>query len=58
MIYLDFLQYDNTKLNELDNSGEIRYWITRFIKNYWFSNTSRYYSTYEKYYEHFEPLED
>lgn len=25
MIYLDFLQYDNTKLNELDNSGEIRY---------------------------------
>ena len=58
MIYLDFLQYDNEKLNELNDSGEIKYWIVRFVKNYWFSKTSRYYSTYEKYYEHHTELPD
>ena len=58
MIYLDFLEYDNHKLNQLNDSGEIKYWIVRFIKNYWFSKTSRYYSTYEKYYEHFESTDD
>lgn len=56
MVYLDFLQYDNKKLNELNDSGQLRYWIVRFVKNYWFSKTSRYYAQYEKYYEHFEQL--
>lgn len=59
MIFVDFLLYDNTKLNKLNDSGELRYWIVRFIKNYWFSKTSRYYSQYEKYYElHSELPED
>lgn len=57
MIYLDFLLTDNNKLNVLNDSGELRYWIVRFIKNYWFSNTSRYYTTYEKYYERTEPID-
>lgn len=58
MIFLDFLQYDNEKLNNLNDSGELKFWIVRFVKNYWFSNTSRYYATYEKYYEHFESIDD
>lgn len=48
MIYLDFLMYDNEKLNQLDKDDELRFWITRFCKNYWFSNTSRYYTLYKK----------
>lgn len=31
--YLDFLLYDNEKLNKLNDSGELRYWIVRFVKN-------------------------
>lgn len=59
MIFVDFLLYDNAKLNELDNNNQLRYWIVRFIKNYWFSKTSRYYAQYEKYYEiHSELPED
>ena len=58
MIYLDFLQYDNEKLNKLDESGDMRYWIVRLIKNYWFSKTSRYYSLYGRYYEHFDELDE
>ena len=58
MVYLDFLQYDNEKLNKMNDSGELRYWIVRFIKNYWFSKTSRYYSLYNKYYERNEELDE
>lgn len=58
MIMLDFLMYDNEKLKQMNDSGELKYWIVRFVKNYWFSKTSRYYSTYEKYYEHTEPIEN
>lgn len=56
MVLTDLLEYDNVKLNELQLSGEIRFWIVRFCKNYWFSKTSRYYATYKRYYEHFEPI--
>lgn len=58
MIFVDFLLYDNAKLNELDESKQMRFWIVRFIKNYWFSKTSRYYTTYEKYYEIHKELSD
>ncbi len=57
MIFVDFLVYDNDKLRQLDESGQMRYWLVRFIKNYWFSKTSRYYYTYDKYYEHSEQLQ-
>lgn len=56
--YLDFLQYDNSKLNKLDESGELRFWIVRFIKNQWFSKTSHYYAQYRRYYEHIEGEDD
>ena len=55
LIYLDYLLYDNAKLNEIHIRDEMRFWITRFIKNYWFSKTSRYYTTYNKYYKRYEP---
>ena len=48
MIVLDILEYDNVKLNQLIDSDELRFWVTRFCKNYWFSKTSRYYTLYKK----------
>lgn len=54
MIYLELLQYNNKKLIELDNNNEMKYWIVRLVKNYWFSKNSRYYYTYKRYYDYFE----
>lgn len=34
MIYLDYLEYDNEKLNAIDERGEMKFWIVRFVKNY------------------------
>lgn len=48
MIWEDLLNYDPSKLSVLDAKNELRYWLVRFIKNYWFSKTSRYYYTYIK----------
>ena len=48
MIFLDYLEYDNQKLNEIDEKGDMKFWIVRFVKNYWFSDTSRYYNLYKK----------
>jgi hypothetical protein len=31
---LDFLMYDNEKLKQMNDSGELKYWIVRFVKNY------------------------
>lgn len=56
LIYLAFLEYDNKKLNEIDQNGDMKFWIVRLIKNNWFSTTSRYYAQYKRYYEHFEAL--
>lgn len=56
MIYLDLLLYDQQTLERLDASGEIRFWLVRFVKNYWFSKTSRFHYQYNKYYERFEEL--
>lgn len=58
MIYLDFLQYSNKKLRDLDYKNEMKYWLVRLVKNYWFSKTSRYYYQYKHYYDIVkEPLE-
>lgn len=58
MIFVEILEYSNPKLNQLDSKNELKFWITRLFKNYWFSKTSRYYYTYKKYYEIVkEPLE-
>ena len=58
MCILDLLETSNPKLNQLDSKNELKFWITRLFKNYWFSKTSRYYYTSKKYYEIVkEPLE-
>ena len=58
MICMDILETPHSKLQSLHNKNELKYWITRVFKNYWFSKNSRYYYTYKKYYEIFkEPLE-
>ena len=52
MAILDVLEYNNSKLNEMHSRNELRYWLVRVFKNYWYSHSSRYYNLYEKYYEH------
>ena len=46
MFYLEFLEYDNDKLNGLDERDQMRFFIVRWLKNEWFSKNSRYYYTY------------
>lgn len=53
MILLDLLNVPNAKLVQLDSKNELKFWITRMFKNYWFSKNSRYYYQYKKYYEIF-----
>lgn len=53
MIYLEFLQYNNKKLNKLDKRGDMEYWLVRLVKNNWYSKTSRYYYQYNRYYKTF-----
>lgn len=58
MIIEDILLYDNEILSKLDETEEMKYWLVRFIKNYWFSKTSRYYYTYQKYYDTYSRLSE
>lgn len=58
MICIDILETPHSKLQSLHNKNELKYWITRVFKNYWFSKNSRYYYQYKKYYEIVkEPIE-
>lgn len=58
MALLDILETPHSKLQSLHNKNELKYWITRVFKNYWFSKNSRYYYQYKKYYEIVkEPIE-
>lgn len=47
-IYLQLLQMDTKKLNELYFKKQLRYWITRIITNNIHSKTSPYYYQYKK----------
>lgn len=47
-IYLQLLQMDNTKINELYFKKQLRFWITRIITNNIHSKTSPYYYQYKK----------
>lgn len=47
-IYLQLLQMDNKKLNDLYCNNQLRYWITRIITNNIHSKTSPYYYQYKK----------
>lgn len=47
-IYLQLLQMDNTKINELYDKGQLRFWIARILTNNIHSKTSPYYYQYKK----------
>lgn len=57
MFYLEFLEYDNAKLNGLDERDQMKFFIVRWLKNSWYSKTSRYYYTYIKPVKDFESLD-
>ena len=47
-IYLQLLQMDNTKINELYFKKQLHFWVTRIITNNIHSKTSPYYYQYKK----------
>lgn len=47
-IYLQLLQMDNTKINELYFKKQLRFWITRIVVNSIHSKTSPYFYKYKK----------
>ena len=47
-IYLQLLQMDNAKINELFFKKQLRFWVTRIITNNIHSKTSPYFYTYKK----------
>ena len=47
-IYLQLLQMDNAKINELYFKKQLRFWVTRIITNNIHSKTSPYYYQYKK----------
>lgn len=49
-IYLILLEYNQTKLQEIYDKGQLNFFLTRIIKNQWCSNTSPFYKKYRKYY--------
>lgn len=56
MICIELLEYSNSQLNRLYKDEQLKFWITRLFKNYWFSKSSKYYKTYKRYYEMFTEL--
>lgn len=50
-VYLILLEYDQDKLKQIYEKGEINYWLTRIIMNQYCSNTSPFYKKYRKYYD-------
>lgn len=47
-IYLILLEYDRDKIEQMYNSNQLKYWLTRVIKNQWNSSTSPFYTKYRK----------
>lgn len=47
-IYLQLLQMDTAKINELYFKKQLRFWVTRIITNNIHSKTSPYYYQYKK----------
>lgn len=50
-IYLILLEYNQTKLQEIYDKGQLNFFLTRIIKNQWCSNTSPFYKKYRKFYD-------
>lgn len=51
-IYLIVLEYNNAKLNEIYEKGQIKFWLSRVMMNTWNSRTSRFFKVYKKFEEH------
>lgn len=52
--YVTLLEYDNTKLNEIFDKKQIKYFVVRIMLNNWNSTTSPFYTKYKKYLEHID----
>ena len=53
MIYVMLLEYqDQEKLVDMYARGELRFFIARMLTNNYFSKTSPWYQTYQKYYKY------
>lgn len=50
-MYLILLEYDQNKLQEIYDKGQLNFFLTRIIKNQWCSKTSTFYTKYRKYYD-------
>lgn len=50
MVYLILLEYDEDKIIDLDEHGEIRYFIVRVVLNQYRSETSPFYRTFRRQY--------
>ena len=52
-IYLILLEYNQEKLQYIYDKGQLNFFLTRIIKNQYFSNTSPFFKKYRKYYYKF-----
>lgn len=50
-IYLILLEYNQEKLQSIYDKGQFNFFLTRIIKNQYFSNTSPFFKKYRKYYD-------
>lgn len=50
-IYLILLEYNQEKLQSIYDKGQLNFFLTRIIKNQYFSNTSPFFKKYRKYYD-------
>lgn len=48
-IALVMLETDDEKIEKMYNNNQINFWLTRIIKNNYFSNTSPYYRKFKKF---------
>lgn len=46
--YVTVLEYDNTKLNEIFDKKQIKYFVVRIMLNNWNSTTSPFYCKYKR----------
>ena len=49
--YLILLEYDKDKLNEIEEKGDTKFFVSKVITNQINSKTSRFYYKYKKYYK-------
>lgn len=50
-VYLILLQYNREKIVEMYENNQLNFFITRIIKNQYYSSTSPFYKLYKKQYE-------